>query len=560
MQAQISHIETSYSQRGAVSYRAEVSHGGLNKHRTIRGSNSDEVKRKAQLQAHSWNEAWAKKQAQEARRQAIDRNKQIAMERTGEAEKSLHELEHLLNHGLQTESLINWESLKDATLFGEPHPNKPRVPKYRLEPQRNDPKFAAHSGLLDNIFKSRKARKEAEAQQMYEVAHSKWTADCAEVDKAVETAERQFAEDVKDWGNRRDSYRAAQSEKNAAIDRRRELCESRDQKSIEEYFSAVLSKSEYPDWMPRIFEVHYNPDNEIILVSYSLPSIDALPRLRQVTYVQSRDQFTEKEISNAQAGKLYDAVVYQIALRTVHEIYDADQMCAIASVVFNGQVTSVDKGTGLNSTACIMSLLATRDEFVHINLARVDPKECFKALKGVGSSKLFALTPVAPIMDFSREDERFISGRDLADSLDESVNLATMDWDDFEHLIRELFEQEFRSSGGEVKITQASRDGGVDSVAFDPDPIRGGKIVIQAKRYTNTVGVAAVRDLYGTAVNEGATKGILVTTSDYGPDAYSFAKDKPLTLMNGANLLHLLERHGHKAQIDIKAVKSQLAS
>lgn len=36
-------------------------------------------------------------------------------------------------------------------------------------------------------------------------------------------------------------------------------------------------------------------------------------------------------------------------------------------------------------------------------------------------------------------------------------------------------------------ITQASRDGGVDAIAFDPDPIRGSKIVIQAKRYTNTV-------------------------------------------------------------------------
>jgi len=49
------------------------------------------------------------------------------------------------------------------------------------------------------------------------------------------------------------------------------------------------------------------------------------------------------------------------------------------------------------------------------------------------------------------------------------------------------------------KVTQASRDGGVDAVAFDPDPIRGGKIVIQAKRYAYTVGVSARRDLYGTA-------------------------------------------------------------
>jgi len=133
-----------------------------------------------------------------------------------------------------------------------------------------------------------------------------------------------------------------------------------------------------------------------------------------------------------------------------------------------------------------------------------------------------------------------------------------MDWEDFEHLVRELFEKEFSKNGGEVKVTRASRDGGVDAIAFDPDPIRGGKIVIQAKRYTNTVGVAAVRDLYGTLLNEGATKGILVTTSDYGSDAYNFAKGKPITLLNGSNLLYLLEQHGHKAKIDINEAKKIL--
>jgi len=135
-----------------------------------------------------------------------------------------------------------------------------------------------------------------------------------------------------------------------------------------------------------------------------------------------------------------------------------------------------------------------------------------------------------------------------------------MDWEDFEHLIRELFGQEFSNNGGEVKVTQASRDGGVDVVAFDPDPIRGGKIVIQAKRYTNTVGVSAVRDLYGTVMNEGATKGILVTTSDFGPDAYQFAKGKPLTLLNGGNLLHLLEKHGHRARINLNEAKEILSA
>ena len=89
-----------------------------------------------------------------------------------------------------------------------------------------------------------------------------------------------------------------------------------------------------------------------------------------------------------------------------------------------------------------------------------------------------------------------------------------------------------------MKITQASRDGGVD--AGPSIQIQFGEAKSLSRRSAiNTVGVAAVRDLYGTVLNEGATKGVLVTTSDYGPDAYGFAKDKPLVLMNGANLLHL---------------------
>ena len=59
------------------------------------------------------------------------------------------------------------------------------------------------------------------------------------------------------------------------------------------------------------------------------------------------------------------------------------------------------------------------------------------------------------------------------------------------------------------------------------------------------------KGLCGTVLNEGATKGILVTTADYGPEAYKFAQGKPLTLLNGSNLLHLLEKHGHHAKIDL---------
>ena len=320
----------------------------------------------------------------------------------------------------------------------------------------------------------------------------------------------------------------------------------------------VLANSQYPDCFSQDWNLDYQAEAKIIVVDYSLPSVDDLPKTKAVKYIATRDEFVESTISTSELNKLYDSVIYQVALRSIHELFEADAVNGLSSIVFNGWVNFVEKSTGRDSNACILSVQADKDEFMAIKLERVDPKACFTLLKGVGSSKLHGLTPIAPIIKINTQDKRFVSSYEVASSLDDSVNLAAIDWQDFENLIREVFEKEFSSSGGEVKITQASRDGGVDAVAFDPDPIRGGKIVIQAKRYTNVVGVSAVRDLYGTTMNEGATKGILVTTANYGPDAYAFAKGKPLTLLNGSNLLHLLEKHGHKAKIDLKEAKAIL--
>jgi restriction system protein len=74
---------------------------------------------------------------------------------------------------------------------------------------------------------------------------------------------------------------------------------------------------------------------------------------------------------------------------------------------------------------------------------------------------------------------------------------------------------------------------------------------MQAKRYTRSVDAAAARDLYGTIINEGANRGILVTTSSYGPDSYAFARDKPISLVDGRNLITMLRRHGCRYRIDI---------
>ena len=158
-------------------------------------------------------------------------------------------------------------------------------------------------------------------------------------------------------------------------------------------------------------------------------------------------------------------------------------------------------------------------------------------------------------MVFNRKDPRFIESREALAEINSLTNLAEIPWEEFEHLVRELFSKMFNHEGAEVKVTRSSSDGGVDAIVFDPDPIRGGKFVIQAKRYTKAVPVSAARDLYGTMLNEGAAKGLLVTTAHFGSQTREFAKDKPITLIDGSNLVYLLEEQGHRVRIDIEAAK-----
>lgn len=581
MHARKSQSQVSYSARGIPSYRVEVWHDGLKKHREIRGGDEDIVLRKAHLQMEEWDTKWAEVSARQSERQSREQQKQqhelqkrLAAERTDEAKRELARLESLLRETLDVDDRVDWDLLKDTSPFPEPKPRPVRAPVAPQptvplkEPRRTDPEYTPRLGLLDKLIPSRREARTQEANAKFTADHRVWIDHVASVEQSNRAArERHEARlrsdhdahlrEVAAWEGRREEYLAAQRAANAAIDARRDTYLAGSPDVVLEYCDMVLSASQYPDYFPKEWELDYNAETHALIVDYTLPAPDGLPTLREVKYIQNRGETSESHITESQAAKLYDTALYQIVLRTIHELYEADVVTALQSITFNGWVTSTDRSTGKETTACVLSVQARRDEFLAINLAAVDPKACFKALKGVGSSKLHSMTAVAPIMQIRREDGRFVTAREVANTLDDSVNLAAMDWGDFEHLIREVFEREFSSSGGEVKVTQASRDGGVDAVAFDPDPIRGGKIVIQAKRYTNTVGVSAVRDLYGTVMNEGATKGILVSTSDYGPDAYAFAKDKPLVLLNGSNLLHLLQKHGHSARIDLREAREQ---
>jgi restriction system protein len=544
-------------------------HKRLNEHKIISAPDFGMLENKAKLQAQKWSEKWDVISTKRKNITEREANLEEANERYEDAKKALEEIDNLLLHTLPIDDTINWDGLKKRNNFPEKSPTKPEKKSYKEypnKPQKESSEFIPIFTFWEKLIGSKREKKIQNFEQKYLSAILEWDKQKllvgkfnAQLDRDYEGEIKKWALEISEWEKRKEIFLQEQKEFNAKIDEMKNSYLNQNVDSIIEYSEMVLNNSSYPETFTKNYELEYNPENKILIVEYELPSIDSFPKVKEVKYIASKKELKESFIPESQQTKMFDEAMYKITLRTIHELFEADAANAIEAISFNGWIKAINKATGKEENNCILSIQVKKSEFVEIDLTNVDPRSCFKNLKGVASSKLSTITPVQPILQISKVDKRFVESYEVANQIDTSTNLAAMDWEDFEHLIRELFEKEFQSNGGEVKVTQASRDGGVDAIAFDPDPIRGGKIVIQAKRYTNTVGVSAVRDLYGTVHNEGATKGILVSTADYGPDAYAFAKGKPLTLLNGSELLYLLEKHGHHAKIDLREAKKILS-
>ena len=506
-----SSIKTTTSQNGLVYFSMRLWHDGLGKSEEISNVDRAVLRAQAKQLREKWDSEYRTKIVEYQSKGTISKH-----------QNAINEVKGILRQSLQHDNTVELSALRDNSSYSVQCPEPPIFPR---------------KGLLASVSESRAARHAEQVAQL----------------------KREYARELQKWENNKKHFEALKAKKNQGLEAFvRGYREGRNS-SVEKYCGIVLKNSKYPKSFPKSFELQYNEDTRMLIVNYQLPTPICIPTLESETHVKSTGEFKQKHMSKASHAKLYNDTLYQIVLRTLHELYQSDRFAHIASIAINGFTETIDPATGAATTPCILSIHAKREEFQKLALERVEPKAAFKHLRGVGSSQLYNLVPIAPLVRYDTQDSRFVEPYSVTDNLREEDNLAAMDWEDFEHLIREAFEKEFSATGGEVKITQASRDRGVDAVAYDPDPIRGGKIVIQAKRYTNTVGVDAVRDLYGTVINEGASKGILVTTSDYGPDSYEFAKGKPITLLNGSNLLHLLEKYGHKATINIAEARRILA-
>jgi restriction system protein len=445
-------------------------------------------------------------------------------------ESTIGALQSILKKGLQGTPKINFAKLHqqpiESTLNTDPLlvlPNKPVETAFLPPPMGWFSKFVP--GAVDGYNAS-----VARAKSAYSDAWESYQA-------VIRRREAAFA-----------VLQAEADKTNSELDKFRAALLAAEPDAVVAYYKMVYEQAEYPEGFPQEYQLAFSPESKQLVVDVQFPTLaDVVPTIERFKYVKSTNQINETKKPEKVRQAVYAEAISQATLRCLHDAFKADPAEVIHVAVLNAYLSTVDPSTGREIKPYIISVRISRDEFSTLDLHNVEPIACLKRLHASVSRSPAELVAIKPLVDINMCDPRFIQEQDVLSTLDTRPNLMELTPSQFESLITNLFQK----MGLETKLTQASRDGGVDCVAYDSRPVLGGKVIVQAKRYKNTVGVSAVRDLFGTVHNEGACKGILVTTSGYGRAAYDFANGKPLELITGGNLLYMLKEH---SGIDAKIV------
>lgn len=114
-------------------------------------------------------------------------------------------------------------------------------------------------------------------------------------------------------------------------------------------------------------------------------------------------------------------------------------------------------------------------------------------------------------------------------------SIRTLSWKEFEELIAEAFR---RKGYSVIENMKAGPDEGIDITLRKKSEL----FLVQCKHWkTQKVGVTVVREMYGVMVSKHATGVIIVTSGFFTQEAQSFAKGKPIELIEGNQLTSFIK-------------------
>jgi restriction system protein len=136
----------------------------------------------------------------------------------------------------------------------------------------------------------------------------------------------------------------------------------------------TLKNSAYPDNFPQEAKVHYSAESKQLIVEYELPILDqVIPEVKSYKYNKTTDFVSSTPRSELQRRTLYASVIAQVTVRSLHELFKANNYNHVETITFSGYVSTIAPGTGQPIRPCIVTIRTTQNAFEQLNLSQVEP-------------------------------------------------------------------------------------------------------------------------------------------------------------------------------------------
>lgn len=366
---------------------------------------------RARAQAARGAEADRKRLEKEAREAHIAAMEAEVAERNATLAEIYDDVDLLLAATLSVDDYVDLETLRTPTehpLFDRTDLEAP-IPAPTAIPDPPQPQFVpppAPTGLGGLFGKKKHAEAVAAAEAAHQHAIARWEAACtAAAEQRVEAAARHAAAEadrIKNLETERARYAAAceareaeTAERHKALDELIANLGYGTVEAVQEYVSIVLSHSVYPEHFPVGHDFSFDPATAELTLRVLVPGPDHLPDVKAYKYTKSTDAITETKLPQKEIKERYTGAVHQVALRSLHEVFEADRRGLIKTITLEVGTNTIDRATGQNIYVPFVAVGAGRDTFMSFDLNEVLPAATLGYLGASVSKDPYGLVPAA---------------------------------------------------------------------------------------------------------------------------------------------------------------------
>lgn len=344
------------------------------------------------------------KEAKEAHQAAMQAT---VDERNGELESAYEEIDSLLAATLDVDDFVDLEALRETVEhppFDKPELEAPIPPPPPIpdppEPQYVEP--PPPSGLFGKKRKQEEAIAAARAQ--HEAAHQSWQAEMALQPGRQQAALEEHAKAEELRVQRLEAERARYvaecaareaevAEQNGSLDALIANLGYGTTEAVEEYISIVLSNSVYPEHFPVRHEFTFDPSSAELSLRCLVPGPDKVPSTKSFKYAKAADEVTETALPQKAVKDRYTGAMNQVALRSLHEVFEADRRGLIRSIAVQVGTETIDPATGVETYVPFVAVGADRATFTGFELSSVVPAATLAHLSAAVSKNPHGLVP-----------------------------------------------------------------------------------------------------------------------------------------------------------------------